>query len=291
MFGGDVKSVLEDVVNGGNGEGAKERLTRDRICEVALVAIDEAGLESLSMRALANALGIKASSLYYHFESKDELLTGIAEFLYRTLGRPPTRVDWTDQVKGTFVQLRDFIQAHPNAAPLLVRDLAYSPVAKKRANVLLKLVSRAGLDEGTSASLISNLVALLVGHTYLSLWVREEAGSTNGARRGDELDVTARPLGAATRGDEAADTDTDGSRVWVHKLFPSTLSRSAAGQLTMPLDGGSDDGWWATAGSALPVEEGPGSGVAVYSEAASDLAADAGFLAGLDALIKGFTPD
>ena len=109
---------------------AKGRLTRDLICEAALEAIDEAGLESVSMRMLANALGVKASSLYYHFGSKDQLMTGVAEFLYRKLGRPPGGGDWADQVKGTFVQLRDFIQAHPNAAPLLVRDLACSPVAK-----------------------------------------------------------------------------------------------------------------------------------------------------------------
>ena len=282
---------LEDVVNGGNGEGAKERLTRDRICEVALEAIDETGLESLSMRTLASALGVKASSLYYHFESKDELLTGVAEFLYRKLGTPPTRGEWTDQVKGTFVQLRDFIQAHPNAAPLLVRDLAYSPVAKKRANVLLKLVSRAGLDTGTSASLISNLVALLVGHTYLSLWVREEAGPTNGAWRGDGLDAPTRLPGTAGSGDAPADTDTDGSRVWVHKLFPATVSRSTGRQLVMPLDGWCDRGRSVAAGPALPVDEEPGSAGVAYSGSAGESVDDAGFLAGLDALIKGFAPD
>ena len=168
-------------MDGGNGLGVKERLTRDRICEVALEAIDEAGLESFSMRTLASALGVKASSLYYHFESKEGLLTGVAENLYRELARPPSTGDWTDQVKGTLMQLWDFIQAHPNAAPLLVRDLAYSPVAKKRANVLLNMLSRAGLEPSASASLIRNLVALLVGHTYLTMWVREEAGSTTKA--------------------------------------------------------------------------------------------------------------
>ena len=112
------------------GEG-REPLNRDRICEAALEVIDEVGLESVSMRILASALGVKAGSLYYYYESKDELMAGVAEFLYRKLGRPPSGGDWGDQMKGTFVQLRDFIETHPNATPLLVRDLAYSPVAKK----------------------------------------------------------------------------------------------------------------------------------------------------------------
>jgi TetR/AcrR family transcriptional regulator, tetracycline repressor protein len=230
-----VKSVSEGVLDRGNGNGGeiREPLTRDRICEAALEAIDEAGLESVSMRTLASALGVRASSLYYHFESKDDLMTGVAEYLYRTLGRPPSEGAWADQVKGTFVQLQDFIQMHPNAAPLLVRGLAYSPAAKKRANVLLRMICRGGLDPAASATLISNLVALLVGHSLLALWVEREAGSTDG-----------------DSSDDGRDPRTE--RVWVHRLFRADAPAPAA---TMELPG------------------------------------DTVFLAGLEALIKGFAPD
>jgi TetR/AcrR family transcriptional regulator, tetracycline repressor protein len=232
-LGDRVKSFLEGALDRGNGGGTREPLTRDRICEAALEAIDEAGLESVSMRMLASALGVKASSLYYHFESKDELMTGVAEFLYRTLGRPPSEGEWAYQVKGTFIQLQDFIQMHPNAAPLLVRGLAYSPAAKKRANVLLRMICRGGLNPAASASLVSNLVALLVGHSLLALWVEREAGSTDG-----------------DGSDDGRDHRTQ--RVWVHRLFRAETPEPAA---TMELPG------------------------------------DTVFLAGLEALIRGFTPD
>lgn len=171
-----------------NGGAAKGRLSRDAICETAIAVIDEVGLEAVSMRLLAGALGVKASSLYHHFGSKDELMTGVAEFLYRELGQAPGGDDWTDQVKRTFLQLRDFIQVHPNAAPLLVRDLARSSVARQRAEVLLRLVWRAGIGTGTSVHLLTNLVALLVGHTLLELWVEEGTGDGAGADRGAESD-------------------------------------------------------------------------------------------------------
>lgn len=161
-----------------NGNRAKGRLTRNLICEAALDVIDQSGLEGFSMRSLAGRLGVKASSLYYHFASKEELLTGVAEFLFRKLGRLPDGDHWTDRVKGTFVQLHGFVQAHPNAAPLLLRDLPYSAVAKKRANVLLRIVEHAGLDPITSSCLVSNLVALLVGHTLLAAWIEKEVGSS-----------------------------------------------------------------------------------------------------------------
>jgi AcrR family transcriptional regulator len=166
--------VLEGTVESSNGNGTKGGLTRDLICETALRLIDRSGLESLSMRALAAALGVKAGSIYYHFSSKEELLTGIAEFLFRKVGRLPDGDDWTDRVKGTFVQFRAFVQAHPNAAPLLLRDLPCSSVAKKRANVLLRILGRAGLDPIASSCLVSNLVALLVGHTLLAAWMQKE---------------------------------------------------------------------------------------------------------------------
>lgn len=205
----------------------KGRLTRDLICEAALEAIDEAGLESVSMRTLATALGVKASSLYHHFASKDELMTGVADFLYRKLGRPPDGGDWAEQMKGTFLQLRDFIQDHPNAAPLLVRDLACSPVAERRAKVLLRIACRGGVDPSTSASLVGNLVALLVGHVLLAVWVREEAQSQGEAELKGEDEARAR-------------------QVWIHRLFHS---EAAGAEGTDPRD----FAWPSTSGLAPEV--------------------------------------
>ena len=256
----------------GNGGENREPLTRDRICEAALEAIDEAGLESVSMRTLANSLGVKASSLYYHFRCKDELMTGVAEYLYRKLGRPPAGGEWADQVRGTFVQLQDFIQVHPNAAPLLVRDLAYSPVAKKRAKVLLAILHRAGLDPTNSASLVSNLVALLVGHSLLALYVQSEAEAAEGDEGGNGAGASA-------------------PRAWIHQLFRVGVSESTQPELVMPGGGISDLADWAEDGRALELSEAlmPQSGSGPFLT--MELPGDAVFLAGLDALIKGFAPD
>jgi len=131
---------------------------------------------------------------------------------------------------------------HPNAAPLLVRGLAYSPAAKKRANVLLRMICRGGLNPAASATLISNLVALLVGHSLLALWVEREAGSTDGDGPDDERDPRT-------------------PRVWVHRLFRAeTPDPDASGRMTGPA-------------------------------ATMELPGDTVFLAGLEALIKGFVPD
>ena len=50
---------------------------RDRIMDEAATLFLQHGYEGTSLRQLADVVGIKAGSLYYHFASKDELLTEI----------------------------------------------------------------------------------------------------------------------------------------------------------------------------------------------------------------------
>jgi len=176
-------------VNGADGVVTRVRLSRELICETALEAIDEVGLEAVSMRMLAGALGVKASSLYHHFTSKDELMEGVAQFMYQKLGQPPEGADWVDQVKGTLMHARHFVQVHPNAAPLLVRDLARASSTRNQAGTLLPLVGGAGADPVAGAGLLSNLVALLVGHSYLSLWAGDGIRSPGDSVFSDGLDA------------------------------------------------------------------------------------------------------
>src|SRR5579863_7139471 len=54
-------------------------LNRQRVLRAAIEVADQGGIESLTMRRLAEELGAEAMSLYYHVASKEDLLDGIAE--------------------------------------------------------------------------------------------------------------------------------------------------------------------------------------------------------------------
>ena len=58
--------------------GPPRDLTRTRIIEAALVLIDRKGPEAVTMRAVADALGVTAMALYNHFGCKDDLLRAMA---------------------------------------------------------------------------------------------------------------------------------------------------------------------------------------------------------------------
>lgn len=72
-------------------------LARSTIVAEALALLDEVGFEGLSTRLLANRLGIKGPSLYWHFKNKRDLLNHMAEaMLAEALPSPGAPGRWDD---------------------------------------------------------------------------------------------------------------------------------------------------------------------------------------------------
>lgn len=53
-------------------------LERTRVVTVALELLNEVGYEGLTLRRLADKLGVKAAALYWHFENKQDLIDQLA---------------------------------------------------------------------------------------------------------------------------------------------------------------------------------------------------------------------
>src|SRR5918993_5511115 len=58
-------------------KGPTGRLSRDLIIETALAQIDRSGAQGLSMRSLAQELGVEAMSLYRYVHGREDLLEGV----------------------------------------------------------------------------------------------------------------------------------------------------------------------------------------------------------------------
>jgi AcrR family transcriptional regulator len=101
----------------------QRRLTgfRRRAVEEALAIIDAEGLGGLSIRRLADALGMRGASLYHHFKDKDEILDGVATLALADL-RPPDddTADWIDWLMQMARSYRQALLAHPNLLPLIL---------------------------------------------------------------------------------------------------------------------------------------------------------------------------
>lgn len=107
-------------------------LSRERILQAALAYVDEHGLSALSMHKLGAQLGVKAMSLYNHVDDKDDVLDGIVEALWVEVeAAAHPQPDWRAGYRRLAQGLRETMQRHPNAAPLItVRQVMPAPALR-----------------------------------------------------------------------------------------------------------------------------------------------------------------
>jgi len=77
----------------GPGPVPRTPLSRERVLRAAIRIADESGIESLTMRRVAEDLGAEAMSLYYHVASKEALLDGIADAVVAEINEAVGAID------------------------------------------------------------------------------------------------------------------------------------------------------------------------------------------------------
>ncbi len=99
---------------------ASEKLSRESVVERAIDLIDAEGLEAVTVRHLAQELGVTPMALYWHFKNKDELLAGVTDHLLRQILADVTdEAEWHVQVRGIVERLVGVLDRHPALATLL----------------------------------------------------------------------------------------------------------------------------------------------------------------------------
>ena len=88
-------------------------LNRDRVLRAAVALADEVGFESLSMRRLAEELGVVPMALYKHVANKEELLDGMVANLIGEIDPPVHDADWKSAVRLRVLSARRALQRHP----------------------------------------------------------------------------------------------------------------------------------------------------------------------------------
>ena len=94
-------------------------LNRDRVLSAAVVLADEAGIEALSMRRLAQELGVVPMALYKHVANKEELLDGMVDVIVCEIDPPVSSADWKNAVRLRILSARRSLLRHPWARQVL----------------------------------------------------------------------------------------------------------------------------------------------------------------------------
>uniref|UniRef100_A0AAU2JJU3 TetR/AcrR family transcriptional regulator n=1 Tax=Streptomyces sp. NBC_00049 TaxID=2903617 RepID=A0AAU2JJU3_9ACTN len=141
----------------------KPLLSRARIVEAAGALVDAEGLEAVSTRRLAAALGVSGPSLYNHFRTKGEILDAVADAVSARVdlsmfdfaagaearagsgaGADVGGPDWRGALRDWAHSYRDALSDHPNIVPVLARGPGRRPAGLRVADAVFGAMTAAG---------------------------------------------------------------------------------------------------------------------------------------------------
>ncbi|ADB51813.1 transcriptional regulator, TetR family [Conexibacter woesei DSM 14684] len=135
----------------------------------ALACVDAQGAEAVSMRRVADTLGVTPMALYNHVADKRALLDGVADLVAREIALPPPEAPWERRLRGTLRAIRRAYLRHPNAAPLVQATRATTPALSAPANAALDALGAAGLPPAAALEAWTALIGLTNGHVAYEL--------------------------------------------------------------------------------------------------------------------------
>ena len=108
-------------------------LSKERVLRAAVTVADHGGIEALTMRRLAQELGVEAMSLYYHVANKDQVLDGVVDVIVGEINAavssidPPAEADWKATMRSRILAAREVLLRHPWAPAVIEKRTTMSP--------------------------------------------------------------------------------------------------------------------------------------------------------------------
>jgi AcrR family transcriptional regulator len=121
-------------------------LSRTRILGAALRLADKGGVGSLSMRKLAEELGVQAMSLYNHVANKDEILDGIVDLVVSEIELPGIQDDWKAAMRRRARSAHEVLLRHRWSTLALVSRVNAGPAMLRYVDATLGCFREAGFS-------------------------------------------------------------------------------------------------------------------------------------------------
>ena len=149
--------------------GPKARTSHRELLRAAGAILDAEGLDAISMRRLAAAVGLTPMALYRHVPGKDALLDALVEsVLLRVRDAAPGDADWTEQARRLVRRLWQQLVRHPWLVTLLLRGPVLNRGVFAATDVGFQALRAAGFDGETAVGIVRVLIAYTVGFAGLS---------------------------------------------------------------------------------------------------------------------------
>jgi TetR/AcrR family transcriptional regulator, tetracycline repressor protein len=155
-------------------------LTRDEIVDAALQLVRTEGVAAVTMRRLAETIGVTPMALYHHVPNKSVLLDLVVEQVGVGLrlahdGRP-----WMDQIRAYALAWRDELHRHPGVAGYLLRQDGPPAMSWRIIDDAVSLMVENGFDERQATRAYAGLVSFVLARCE-----QEEVMADHAASRDD----------------------------------------------------------------------------------------------------------
>jgi AcrR family transcriptional regulator len=157
--------------------------TRDDVVAAALAVADRDGVDAMTIRAVAKAVGVPPMSLYSHFTNKEELLgfmyTAVARRLYADQGYGR----WQDELSASCHHVRAVLLEHPKWIPLFSRPVPADGIPLRER--LLAMMTEAGMSPEVALSSVTSGFVMTIGLVLVQLNILQRDGTSAIANRFD----------------------------------------------------------------------------------------------------------
>ena len=172
----------------GRTVGQRAGLTREQITDAAMGLLRDEGLDAVSMRRVADRLGVAPNSIYAHVADKAAL---IDELIDAMLGGVPTPTDdgWRERIERVMRDSRRALLAHPDLVPFALVRQSVGPNALRLGEVTLTSLREAGLDGAEAVTGLQVLLVHTIGSAAFETGRTQDPEPAARSRRGRERAV------------------------------------------------------------------------------------------------------
>jgi AcrR family transcriptional regulator len=137
-------------------------LSRVRVLKGAIAIAGQSGIGSLTIRSLAQSLGVKPMSVYHYVANKDEILDGIVDLVFSQITLPSITGDWRTELQQWANSARRVLTRNSWAIALLESRTTPGPATLRHHDQIIGVLRNGGF----SVKMTAHAYALLDSYVY-----------------------------------------------------------------------------------------------------------------------------
>jgi AcrR family transcriptional regulator len=137
-------------------------LSRERVLRAAVAIADAGGIAALTIRSLAEELGVKPMSVYHHVAGKAAILDSIVDLVFAEIDLPSPGGDWEAEIRRRAHSARQVLRRHTWAIGLMESRTSPGPATLKHHDANIGTLRAAGF----SVAMTAHAYALIDSYVY-----------------------------------------------------------------------------------------------------------------------------